>query len=158
VENLPWYRQFWPWFLIALPATVVVAGLSTVWIAARHADSLVVDDYYKDGLAINQRLFKQERARKLGISAHLDYLGGTIEVTLTGAVEPPALTLNLSHPLDAALDHELSLAQIQPGIYRTKLALSRNSRWIWQLEPLGQPEGEVWRVDGELVVRHADAD
>ncbi len=24
----PWYRQGWPWFLIALPATAVVAGRS----------------------------------------------------------------------------------------------------------------------------------
>ncbi len=26
----PWYKQFWPWFLIALPASVVVASLITV--------------------------------------------------------------------------------------------------------------------------------
>jgi hypothetical protein len=158
VENIPWYRQFWPWFLIALPATVVVAGLSTWWIAARNADSLVVDDYYKDGLAINQRLFKQERARELGISARLEYLGDAIEVTLAGEIEPPALALNLLHPMDADLDQQLSLAKIQPGVYRARLSLPTGSRWIWQLEPLGIPGGEIWRVDGELTVRRADAD
>ena len=42
-DTQPWYRQFWPWFLISLPASVVVAGLSTLYIANRHADDLVVD-------------------------------------------------------------------------------------------------------------------
>ncbi|NND59665.1 MAG: hypothetical protein HKN49_05295 [Gammaproteobacteria bacterium] len=29
----PWYRQFWPWFVIALPATVVIASMITIWLA-----------------------------------------------------------------------------------------------------------------------------
>ena len=55
-DTLPWYRQFWPWFLIALPACVVIAAIATALIASRHADDLVADSYYKDGLAINRRL------------------------------------------------------------------------------------------------------
>ena len=31
----PWYREPWPWFLIAGPAIVVVASLSTAVIAVR---------------------------------------------------------------------------------------------------------------------------
>ena len=48
----PWYRQGWPWFLIALPATAVVAGIATLVIAAKTFDGMVVDDYYKEGQAI----------------------------------------------------------------------------------------------------------
>lgn len=40
----PWYRQFWPWFIIALPATVVVASFITLWIAVSNPDYLVVSD------------------------------------------------------------------------------------------------------------------
>jgi hypothetical protein len=58
----PWYRQFWPWFLIALPATSVVAGLTTLAIAIRNQDSLVRDDWYKDGKAINQSLARDAEA------------------------------------------------------------------------------------------------
>ncbi len=29
----PWYREPWPWILMAGPATVVVAGLITAWLA-----------------------------------------------------------------------------------------------------------------------------
>ena len=52
-DTLPWYRQFWPWFLICLPGSVVVAALTTMYIAHKGADDLVVDEYYKEGLAIN---------------------------------------------------------------------------------------------------------
>ena len=30
----PWYRQAWPWFLISLPATAVIAGSFTFYLAA----------------------------------------------------------------------------------------------------------------------------
>ena len=41
-DTKPWYRQFWPWFIIALPASSVVAGITTFWIAMQTTDSLVV--------------------------------------------------------------------------------------------------------------------
>ncbi len=44
----PWYREPWPWFLISLPAAAVIAGLTTVWIAANSADGLVVGSRASD--------------------------------------------------------------------------------------------------------------
>ena len=32
-----WYKQFWPWFLISLPASVVVASMFTISIAVENA-------------------------------------------------------------------------------------------------------------------------
>ena len=32
-KTIPWYRQGWPWFLILLPATVVVACFITLYLA-----------------------------------------------------------------------------------------------------------------------------
>ena len=43
-QDLPWYRQFWPWFIIALPAAAVVASFFTLWLAISRPDYLVVDD------------------------------------------------------------------------------------------------------------------
>ena len=43
-ENLPWYKQFWPWFIIALPASAVIASFFTLWLAISNPDYLVVDD------------------------------------------------------------------------------------------------------------------
>ena len=42
LDTKPWYRQFWPWFLICLPASAVIASLYTVSLAFRTTDSLVV--------------------------------------------------------------------------------------------------------------------
>ena len=39
----PWYRQGWPWFLIAFPATAVVAGIATLVIAIQTFDGMVVE-------------------------------------------------------------------------------------------------------------------
>lgn len=157
MDTLPWYRQFWPWFIIALPATVVVAGLTTWWIAANNADSLVVDDYYKEGLAINRQLRKQKLARELGVTATLSVGTDALEVLLEGAPGVSALTLKLSHPLDAKFDQTIALARILPGVFRSNVALAPGSRWIWQIEPVGVPEELLWRLDGELVVASVDA-
>ncbi|MBT8062655.1 MAG: hypothetical protein HKO64_00875 [Xanthomonadales bacterium] len=43
-DTEPWYRQFWPWMLIALPAAAVVACFITLWLALTHADPLVIKD------------------------------------------------------------------------------------------------------------------
>ena len=37
----PWYCYFWPWFIVALLATSVAAGLATAVIAYTHADEIV---------------------------------------------------------------------------------------------------------------------
>ena len=50
LDTKPWYRQFWPWFIIALPASAVVASLYTVSLAVRTTDSLVVTS--EDGMDV----------------------------------------------------------------------------------------------------------
>ena len=58
----PWYREPWPWILMAGPFTVVVAGMITLWLALESSDGMVADDYYKRGLAINQTLSRERLA------------------------------------------------------------------------------------------------
>lgn len=55
-DTVEWYRQFWPWFIMGLPAAVVVASLITVYIAITNQDPVVDGDYYKHGLTINEKL------------------------------------------------------------------------------------------------------
>ncbi len=42
-DPIPWYRQFWPWALIAIPAATVVACAVTIVIAIVSDDGLVTD-------------------------------------------------------------------------------------------------------------------
>ena len=152
----PWYRQFWPWFLFGLPGIVVVAGLTTWWIAAHNADSVVVDDYYKEGLAINREMDRKRRAEDLGLRATLSYRDGVLDVTLEGEANPSALSMRLSHPLDASRDRKVTLAQLSTGRYRVPVDLDGSVRWHWQLEPLGLPGDRGWRLDGTLGTAVAD--
>jgi hypothetical protein len=39
----PWYREPWPWLLMAGPAIVVVAGLFTAYLAVISFDGFAVD-------------------------------------------------------------------------------------------------------------------
>ena len=34
----PWYRQFWPWFVIALLASAVAGSLTSAYLAVSHPD------------------------------------------------------------------------------------------------------------------------
>ena len=58
VENSdikPWYRQFWPWFLISIPLLTVIAGIITLAIALKYPDHLVVDQEQYDEIKAGLR-------------------------------------------------------------------------------------------------------
>jgi hypothetical protein len=134
----PWYRQFWPWFLIALPAISVVAGLSTLAIAILNQDSLVRDDWYKDGKAINQSLARDDAAASLGISAELqlDSVTGEISATLVSPktnTTPETLTLILSHPTLATQDQSVVLTRRPDGKYQGMLTHGLQGRHYIEL-------------------------
>ena len=117
----PWYREPWPWILMAGPATVVVASLFTAWLAVRSDDGLVVDDYYQQGLAINKTLGRSVAAERLGIMAEISMADdGRVQVRLNAAAGG-ALTLQFAHPTRAGMDQSLKLAMVQPGVYEGNL-------------------------------------
>ena len=39
-----WTRQFWPWFLILLPASAVVASIFTITLAVQNAPTITDQD------------------------------------------------------------------------------------------------------------------
>ena len=138
----PWYREPWPWILMAGPATVVVASLVTVWLAVRSDDGLVVDDYYKQGLAINKALARSDAAERLGITAELYLADGRVRVLLGGA-HRGALTLRLVHPTRAGMDQKLDLDMVRPGLYEAQALPLLSGRWH---VVLGQDD---WRLAGD---------
>jgi hypothetical protein len=147
IDSRPWYRQFWPWFLIVLPGTVVIAALWTLVIANRHADDLVVDDYYREGLAINRQLARQDRARILGLDATLSLSGRQLSVAVAGAAADQQLRLTLSHPMEAERDLVLPLTRIDTDLYRVELPVALTGRWHWIIDA---GTGSDWRLDGNV--------
>jgi uncharacterized protein len=150
MDNKPWYRQFWPWFLIALPGSVVVAGLATVYIAFHGADTLVSDNYYRDGLAINQRLGQDQLALEMGLTADLrvDNKSGELFITLSGTeINARTLFLQLLHPTDEKRDRDLNMSLMSPNHYRVDLDAVLRHRYYLRVFP--EPERE-WRLSGEM--------
>ena len=58
-KSLPWWKHGHVWLLIAGPATVVVAGLLTAWVAIAKADPVIEEDYYRRGIEINKQLARE---------------------------------------------------------------------------------------------------
>lgn len=152
-DLVPWYRQFWPWVLILLPASVVVAGITTAYIAYDGADDMVIDEYYKEGLAVNRKLEKLQRAKEMQISAALEFSGKDVRVLIAGPVTSQQLTLQLSHPLEADQDFTVPLIQSTPGIYLGRLSGSVFPRWHWTLE---LEDSTGWRLNGSVTAKQID--
>ena len=147
-SELPWYRQFWPWFLIALPGSVVVACFYTTYLALVNPLSIVQDDYYKEGLAINQNLAAQKQATSLGLHATISVLTPPqLQVHLIASATDSQLfssmpiLLSWSHPVDQNKDLLLPLTQQADGSYRSALLdapqwslLLQEKRWYITLQ------------------------
>ncbi len=137
--STPWYKQFWPWVVIGLPLTSVVAGLTTVVIAFAHRDSLVRDDWYRDGVAINRRFDADDRARLLGMRARLsvDREDGEVTVLLEGRGSEAfaQLEAELSHIAHADRDQVLFLTRDESGVYRGQVERGLGGRWYATLRP-----------------------
>ena len=165
-----WYKQFWPWFLIALPMTAVAASIATIIIASRTADTLVADNYYKAGLAINQVLDHKRLAKKYQITATLHYANTLLTVLLAAndpaAIKDEKLTLKFIHPTLRERDYSVQLGRAGTqgkqvrfiGQLPTDLPASPGANWYLQLAPANRDK-PVWRLDGKLNMRtHAQLD
>ena len=121
-----------------------------LWIAVDTADSLVVDDYYKEGRAINQRLEKDQAAVDRGISLlasirPVDSNAQRIEVVFSanpGVSAPEFIRLRLSHPTLKQFDIQATLKKTGSNRYSTDIPGITDGRWYAQLED----DQSLWRV------------
>jgi hypothetical protein len=148
----PWYRQFWPWFLMLFPAAAVIAGIITIVIAIDNQDHVVVDDYYKKGLAINRVINQQEQAAMMGLVANAVYSPVTGEVNLMissdSAKNIDSLSLSLVHTTRADYDRHVLLHKDQQGSFKTTIKDIQAGRWNLILEPADKQ----WRLDAQVVL------
>ena len=145
----PWYRQLWPWLLMTMPAIAIVGGAVTFWLAATSNNALVVDDYYREGKAINLELARDSMAGQLALGAELSRQpDATLALRISakqGTVLPPFVTLRLVHATRAELDRTFSLASVGGGMYSSPQAqLPESGHWNVVIE---DPERR-WRLVG----------
>lgn len=141
-DTTPWYRQFWPWFIIALPASAVVGGLTTLWISMQTTDSLVLQS--DDGVrnASDRRIAAERFASAAGLVALLDIdrdTGTVSAVIRSGGLDslPTTLEFELSHPAFADRDRAITLTKAIPDA-------EGNPVWVGHFASV--PEGRFYAV------------
>jgi hypothetical protein len=153
-DTKPWYRQFWPWFIIALPAASVIGGLTTFWISMQTSDSLVLRS--EDGVrsATDRRTAAERFASTAGLAAFVDIdpLTGAIRASMrSGDLDdvPTELEFELSHPAFAERDRTITLVRAMPDA-------DGNPVWVGHFTtvPEGRfyvalTSGDTWRLSAE---------
>jgi hypothetical protein len=130
-EAAAWYAQRWPWLLMLGPTTVVVAGAFTTWLAVRTPDAVVVDDYYRQGKAINQDLRRDRAAAALGLAlrARFDGLRLQGQIDSHGQALRTPFRLMLAHPTQPHKDRTLMVVPDAEGYFAAALPALEHTHW-----------------------------
>ncbi len=150
----PWYKEPMVWLVIAIPAVAVVLNLTQGIYAMSTFDGVVVDDYYKEGKAINQTLARDDAARAAGIIADLDfdYDKGLVsaKIKAKGDVAEKYVTLKMIHTTLKNNDQSILLEK-------------QGDRYVGELKPLGPGryemhlEGGAWRLVSLMGLHHLNS-
>jgi hypothetical protein len=136
----PWFRQKWPWLLMAAPAASIVGGVVMWSLAVATDDGLVATDYYKRGLAINRRL-AHAPAPRVPLHATLRVADGLAVARIEEIDVPSARTVRLTLEQPAASSKRvILLARDASGAYVGTLETPITGRWIATLE------SDAWRL------------
>ena len=164
LDDGPWYKQFWAWFVLAPLLLIMLAWIPFMIIALKNSDDVVIDNYYREGRMYNMRLEQDQLARELGLRGELfvDAEVGEVLMSLSsaaGTVLPERLLLDLDHPVEADNDLRVTLEQTYPGHYLGQLDHRIQHRWYVRLTPVlpptsstesRTPASSFWRITGEL--------
>lgn len=66
MQQQRWYREFWVWFVIALPLAAVIGGFVTLWIALDGADRELGGSYRQVGMVVYEAPLRDTSAGKRG--------------------------------------------------------------------------------------------
>ncbi len=118
-----------------------------VFVAVKGKDTLVNDNYYKDGLAINQKLEQDQLADELNLRpfVSVDAQGLVLLRFDGGAPDAPFLKLKLVHPTVGEQDIIIQLLPTDQG-YMGNLPPQLSGRWYLDL----YANDESWRIREEV--------
>lgn len=155
----PWYKQFWPWFLMCIPFSVIVAMVITLSVASRYSEnSMVVDDYYKKGRGINAEVEKVKEAQARDISFSLRHDAHQLVLRYSSGQPSQLTALNVSfhHTTIAARDFNLVLTADGNQEFRGALPAEVNAhdgKWTITITPFDNS----WRLSQQIQLPSAEA-
>lgn len=145
-ENKPWYAHRWPWLLMLGPLMVVIAGVHTTWLAFSNQDALVVDDYYKQGKAINMDLRRDRVASSMNLNMQLGYdaASGKLLGSINSIGKQEKIIISLIHSTQPEKDIRLVVYPDEKGSFSADLSMLDIARW----QVLVENERRDWRLGG----------
>lgn len=148
-DTVPWYKQFWPWFVITPPFVGIMLGVLLVTAATYEPDGLVIGDYSKEGRGINQSIARAQFAAQLGLAADVQIEEGQVVVLLRSnpMIPPQELELRIVHPTRDQFDQNLVLTHDPVyNRYVADIAPLETALWYVYIEPV---DG-TWRLRGRM--------
>lgn len=129
-DTKPWYKQLWPWLLIAIPVLTAVKAVHTIIVMQQNSPDLVVDDYYKAGRAINMQLAKYREAALRNLQATILVAGNKAIVRFAeNTVLDGAVHLDFYHPTLANRDFALDAERSGELLYVATLPVTPDGKW-----------------------------
>ncbi|WP_417658334.1 FixH family protein [Pseudidiomarina sp.] len=145
----PWYKQFWPWFLMLIPFSVIVAMIITLTVASSYGDNpMVVDDYYKKGRGINAQVEKVQAAQALNIEFAFNQTDNRFTLSYSSGApsQLTALRVSFYHSTLADKDFSVTLTADGQGVYRGEILNNQEGKWTITITPFDNS----WRVSQQV--------
>ncbi len=147
----PWYQEPYVWLLISFPLAAVVGGIFTFILAVQSDDGLVVDDYYKNGLAINRTLERDEVARQYNLSTTLQLESGAKQFRIILEANqnfqfPAKLQAKFMNASRDGLDQTIELSRQENSVYLGLNPALVRGKWHLLIE------ADDWRLLRTLTV------
>lgn len=157
-SSKPWHKFPLVWMMFAIPFSAVIMGVILLWLAIDTDDGLVADDYYKQGLAINDVISLDRKATELQVDALITFNSNDKAINVQfnkGLLEnyPATLQLNFQHATHANSD---ILVVLNHGIDNKYIGYLKKpiSQGVWYFEVSAAEDAEVnWKLNARSHVR-----
>lgn len=151
-SNRPWYKEPYVWMLIGFPLTSIIVGLSLLTISILNKDTLVRDNYYKDGLAYNQELEWDKKAKSLDIRIDIQVNDNQLILNLLKSRQntPSTLKVTLGHPTIPEKDRQSHLQLTKDKRFIGFIEPTENGRYYLLVESVEQK----WRIRQDIWIKN----
>ena len=156
--NKPWHRYPLVWMMLSIPFSAVIMGVIMIWLAIDTDDGLVADDYYKQGLAINDVISLDKKATALQLNANIEFSssGDVIKLKFDKGLlnsYPDTLQLNFQHATRANSDVMVLLNHGIDDQYigYLKKAISEGI-WYFEISDKSREDAD-WKLNARSHVR-----
>lgn len=148
-DNKPWYKQLWPWLLIAIPVFTALKAIHTVILMQGNIPEMVVDDYYKKGQAINQQLALYREAELRNLTGNVLIAANQVIVRFNeNKTLGETLQLTFYHPTMASKDFEVKAQRSGQLLYVATLPHNLDGHWRLAVSD----SSKAWKLRASLVL------